>query len=259
MQYSGMWCIDCRQDVVGLKSQEAGRYQCPRCKGVICDRMQATAPAVAASPAAVAPDPDAVQRNDLREPSPLDILECGDSSPLSFGRQLNDLPEPPPLDTWELDEQLRHAARLLGLKAGHGAAPARARLDPAQPTAPGWHRAGPRRATTPSRARAHGWQRLLGSLLGSASTWLGVTALTCGASLLGWAEFSSRAELQTIGLVIAIGGTLMLALGMTLRLGQSEPRFAVPPTKRRIDPKSPSPRHGPHTRRPVGQHAERAA
>jgi hypothetical protein len=84
-------------------------------------------------------------------------------------------------------------------------------------------------------------------------------ALTCGGSLLGWAEFTVRAELQILGLVIAIGGVLMLALGMTLRLGQSEERFIVPSTKHRVDPKSPNSRTGPHARRPVHHQSDKAA
>jgi hypothetical protein len=197
------------------------------------------------------------QLNNPSDPPP-DALECGDSSPRSLERQVTDLPEPPALDTWELDEQLRHVARLLGLKATDGAAPARVRLDPAQPAASGWHRTGPRRAAKLNRPRAHRRLRL-DEILSSVTTWLGVAALTCGASLLGWAEFSSRVELQTIGLLIAIGGTLVLALGMTLRLSQPESRSASPSAQRRIDPNSSNTRHGPHSRRPTGQHAERAA
>lgn len=233
-----MWCNRCGQDVVGVKSEEAGRYQCPRCKGVVCDRIQAATPVTVASPRGA--------------------LDCGDSSPISVERQLTDLPEPSPLDTWELDEQLRHVARLLHFKAGGGASPTRARLDPAQPAAPGWHRAGPRRAAKPNHAppdRKPRW----GAILSSASTWLGVTALTCGGSLLGWAEFTLRGELQIIGFVITIGGVLMLALGMTLRLGQSEERFTVPSTRHRVDPKSPNSRSGPHARHPVRHQSDKAA
>src|SRR3990172_1229032 len=111
-----MWCIDCRQDVPGLSAKDAGRYECPRCGGVVCDQMEAALPPVLASIKA------------------LDRTEEPASPPAA--PQHYDLAEPPLLDTWELDEQLRHAARLLGLHTGDGAAPARLRSDPAQPAAP---------------------------------------------------------------------------------------------------------------------------
>jgi hypothetical protein len=171
-----------------------------------------------------------------------------------------DVAEPPLLDTWELDEQLRHAARLLGLNTGDGTALARMRSDSAQPAAPGWHRAEPHRRPRLKRARPDRSQRLLG-LLGAAATWLGTAALSCGGILLAWAEISVRPELQTVGLPIAAGGAIGLTLGLVFRSGRGrhEPRFAAPPVARRIDLKSTTHGDRPHPRRPAGQHAERAA
>jgi hypothetical protein len=96
-------------------------------------------------------------------------------------------------------------------------------------------------------------------MLSSAIHWLGVATLTCGASLLGWAVYSSRAELQTIGLLTATCGLLMLAFGTTLRLGQADTRLVPPSPHRRIDPKSPGSRHEMRSRRRERQQSDKAA
>jgi len=223
-----MWCVSCRQDVAGLKSQEVGQYECPRCGGNLCDQTHVAA------------------------------LECGDSSPLSLERHITDLSEPPAIDTWELDEQLRHVARLLGLKTADHAPPDRARLDPSQPAVSGWHCAGQRRAAEQNRARGNRRLRL-SEILSSVTNWLGMAILTCGASLLGWAVFSSRAELQTIGLLTGTCGLLMLAFGTTLRLGQADTRLVPPSPHRRIDSKSPGSRHELRSRRRERQQSDKAA
>jgi hypothetical protein len=163
------------------------------------------------------------------------------------------------LDTWELDEQLRHTARLLGLNADADAALPRMRSDPAQPAAPGWHRAEPHRTPRLKRARRPRSQSLLG-LIGPVFTWLGTAALSCGGILVAWAEIALRPELQTVGLPIAAGGVMGLALGLVFRSDESRhDSRLLPSAARRIDLKSATDDNRSHVSRPTGQHAERAA
>lgn len=223
-----MWCTSCQQDVAGVQTPDTGQFVCPRCKGGLWDPMRPI------PPSARLPDPE----------------EPATAKPSSQPAEFTGPREPASLDTWELDEQLRHAARLLGLDPGDDAR-VPARIDPAQPTALGWHR---RRG----RAAAGKLPRLrrklrIGEAFSAVATWVGAATLTCGICLLGWSEVSSRPELQAIGLVIAIGGILMLVIGMTLRLGQTDSRAQAPTAQRRFDPHSKLPRR--HT--PVGRSARR--
>ena len=161
------------------------------------------------------------------------------------------------MDTWELDWQLRHVARLLGLNPADDA-PSHARLDPAQPAASGWHRPRARRDATRNRPR---FQRTLriGEVLVAVATWFGVATLTCGACLLAWSEVLARAELQPMGLATAVGGILLLAIGMTLRLGQPELESCAPQAQHRIDPKSPLAHRRAHLDRSANRRTDKAA
>lgn len=200
-----MWCASCQQDVPGLGRDEAGQYECPRCGEVLCNRMEGLS--LAANGVACSSD---------------------DSCPtLSEGEpiRLRSAPSPPVVDTWELDFQLRRAARLLGLPEPEGSADPRARFDPAHPAVLGWHRgvqvepSGPGKAI-PSRS---------GGVLGGVLTWVGTAVCSCGGMLLGWALLGLRSELQAPGLLILAAGLLALCVAAAVRLGPI-PGGNIPPS-----------------------------
>ncbi len=228
-----MWCTSCRQDVVGINAQEAGRFVCPRCQAELCDRM-------ATMPLGQKPS------------SPAESVNCSQSSQTV---QFSSVPEEALFDTWELDEELRHVARLLGLDPAGGA---QARIDPAQSALSGWHRQQTRRLARGKRPSSR-FKRRFGEALIATVTWLGVATLTCGACLLGWSEISSRPELQTMGLIIAVGGILLLAIGVTLRLGQPDSLARASAVHRRIDVDSPESLHPAHLRRSAKHGSSKAA
>ena len=230
-----MWCVNCRQDVVGVKTAEAGRFACPRCKAILCDRM-ATASSLA---------------------SPPDSAASSAPQPPCESASFHEMAEPPLMDTWEVDWQLRRVARLLGRDRAEPA-PSHARLDPAQPAASGWHRPRARRDATRNRPRSHRKLRI-GEVLVAVATWFGVATLTCGACLLAWSEVLVRAELQPMGLAIAVGGILLLAIGMTLRLGQTESNARALLVQHRIDPQSPLAHRRAHLDRSANRRSDKAA
>lgn len=170
-----------------------------------------------------------------------------------------ELPDPPALDTWDLEEQLRHVSRLLAGQKPAEACPSQTRLDQGQIAARGWHRAKSHRAEA-GRRTTPGWGERLVGLVGSFSVWMGVSALTCGGILLTTAYLASRAELQTVGLPIAIGGALALVLGVMIQLEQvsTQPHSPVPPGRHRMDSRQPGVR-GPNTHRPLHRRSEKAA
>jgi len=221
-------------------SSETGMYQCPRCGGIVCNRIQAALP-----PASPTVEADGVVSEPASQPT----------SARSY-----DLPDPPTLDTWELDEHLRRAARLLGLHPSDNAGRPPTRFDPAQPAAAGWHQSERRRAWSWRQSGLSVPHRLVG-LLGAVLTWLGTTALTCGGTLMGWANLAARQELQTVGWPIAVGGAIALVVGVAIYLDQSRlaARSAASSATRRIDLDSARPGRGPHPRRPAGQRAGKAA
>ncbi|MBN2216673.1 MAG: hypothetical protein JW719_04790 [Pirellulales bacterium] len=121
-------------------------------------------------------------------------------------------------DGWELDEQLRHVARRLGMAAqpsGAGLGKTHRRIDAAHGSTPEPHFDG-----RPARRDADG-PGLGGALLG-AFAWftlmLGLMASTCGGVLLIWSVVVDRAELWNVGLPIAVGGVLALFVAMVLQL-----------------------------------------
>jgi hypothetical protein len=214
-----MWCNACRQDVPGLSTQNRGEYKCPRCAGIVCARMEGVLPVLLASiPADTRPSSAAPRTK-------------------ATGHDLSDLT---PLDTWELDEQLRHTARLLEYSPAADAEAADTRFDLAQSAAAGWHRPRGRGSTMRGRHHSRSLQGAMG-LLGAVASWLGIAALTCGGILLGWAEMAARQELQLAGLPIAAGGVVVLALGLALHPGEnaSDQHSPARSATRRIDVKEP--------------------
>ena len=127
-------------------------------------------------------------------------------------------------DGWELDEQLRHIERVLQTtavkddeaKAIYRREASRFDLPHADPTA--WHvpSADPLK---PLKAKARKTER--GSVLG-ALTWtalsLGMASFLCGSILLGWSLVTGRQELWAVGLPVAIGGQVVLLVGLVMQI-----------------------------------------
>ena len=132
-------------------------------------------------------------------------------------------PDPAPTyDSWELDEQLRHIERLLHTAKENGQQPplierpetTRFDLPHAGPTA--WHapaRNSGRRRRPKTAGRDTGSETL---------TWfallLGTMSFVCGGILLAWSMIAGRPELWSIGLPIAIGGQIVLLMGLVLQI-----------------------------------------
>ncbi len=180
-----MWCRQCGQDVPGRLARSGGEYCCPRCHGVLgSDAAMKTA--TAAPPAA----------------------------------------DPAPYDGWELDEQLRHIERVLAANRLRGEPAAAAgdqetsRADWPHAGAPAWHvRPAPRpaRQPTPRKPARQGWG--LGLLIGTALT-LGPLAVIGGGALLGWSLLAGRQDLLVFAAPTAMGGQLVVLLGLVLQLNR---------------------------------------
>jgi hypothetical protein len=129
---------------------------------------------------------------------------------------------PPLYDQWELDERLRHIERLLRIDPGSEIGPGREphlRLDAAHRGAPGRH--SPRTAEGTSghnrAAKASAPESWLAALTWTVLT-LGLMALTCGGVLLGWSLVAGREDLWTVGVPVALGGQIVLLIGLILQL-----------------------------------------
>lgn len=125
-------------------------------------------------------------------------------------------------DRWDLEERLREAERLLGeLSRGRttvgpewtGAAgdlsmatERRFRLD-----ATASLRASRTAEQEPRRKVEFGWLAWLAFMLG-------VVAVSCGGSLLGWSHFTGRDELWSLGLPIALVGQIWLGIGLVVQI-----------------------------------------
>ncbi|HLA86183.1 MAG TPA: hypothetical protein VJL29_15455 [Thermoguttaceae bacterium] len=131
------------------------------------------------------------------------------------------VPHPSGYDGWEMDEDLRHIGRVLGVasKSGGGStsAPGKKhyRIDAAHDMGPG-----PHFDRRPAR-QSDGNLNLAGVLLG-AVTWttltLGLMASACGGVLLAWSAVVRRDDLWNVGLPIALGGVLALIVALVLQL-----------------------------------------
>lgn len=192
-----MWCTNCRQDVPGIASQHDGLSSnglltCIRCGLVLAAGDESRAPASSAAN-------DALGVDEIAAPGLLGL-------PAAF-------------DSWELEQRLRRAKRLVSsAEATAGcddASIAGLRIDPAQQaTAQGERdaRLEDQRASGPNLGDEwfsfFAWSALAG----------GLAAFTCGGVLTGWSIAAGRDDLWTIGLPTLIGGQLTLVLGLMLQL-----------------------------------------
>ncbi|HEV3138566.1 MAG TPA: hypothetical protein VGZ26_11695 [Pirellulales bacterium] len=196
-----MWCRKCAQDVPGVPSLEEGKYTCARCSG----------PLEAISAAGT---PHSRRKKAER---------AGITGTAAHHR--------PDYDGWEMEEQLRHAFRVLG--------PARSarrnrtspkggtkfRVDAGQGV-PGPHVKRARRATRrvdravavedSPRSTSLG-DRLVGFVVWSSLSF-GTMAVVCGLALLGWSAHTGQQELWAIGAPIILGAQVALVLGLVLQL-----------------------------------------
>jgi hypothetical protein len=212
-----MWCQTCAQDVPGVPSLEEGAYSCARC----------SAPLGAISAARAAGSPSVAGQD-----------EHATAAAAGMNAQ-----RPPHYDGWEIEEQLRHAFRVLrsagrdtkkltepddGAKfrvdAGHGA-----RMPHSRPAKTG-------RAKSPGRRRQQSSRRIdfpaalatpqatptpgdgLLSVLAWSALSLGTIGFFCGLALLGWSANTGHDELWSIGTPIIVAGQIALLLGLALQL-----------------------------------------
>lgn len=198
-----MWCKACQQDVPGLISAATGRYTCPRCGVELCEG-----------------EPGGKTETRIDRPPRQAGADRDGPVPVGVG------PEPPPAyDGWELEQQLRHIERLLGIdkpdRAEHEAACQReiARLHATHAGPAGWH--------YPAAARAKAAKRR-SSGASSTEIWLpaltwtvlsvGLMASVCGGVLLAWASVAGRQDLWAIGMPVGLGGQIVLVIGLILQL-----------------------------------------
>lgn len=140
--------------------------------------------------------------------------------PLSGGSRL----EPPPLyDPWEMEEELRHIRRVLrGEKPPEEAdQPAcrgeHSRMESAHAEPAGWHYPVAQASARRKKARSSPANALLAMLSWTVLS-LGLMAFVCGGVLLGWSMVTGRQDLWTLGMPIALGGQIVLIVGLILQL-----------------------------------------
>jgi hypothetical protein len=196
-----MWCRNCAQDVPGVPSLEEGKYSCARCSEPL-DSISAIH------------TPHSRRKKSER---------AGVASPAAN--------HPPGYDGWEIEEQLRHAFRVLGparTSSKMDAPPAegaKLRLD-AGHGVPIPHVKKPRRtsrridrvvaADEMPKSSSFG-DRFVAFITWSALT-LGTMAVVCGLALLGWSAQTGRQELWSIGAPIILGAQVALVVGLVLQL-----------------------------------------
>ena len=183
-----MWCEHCRQDVPATASHEDGEFRCPQCgEGLAADSAR-----------------------------PSDDGLADRQQPAAAADSLLD-------DGWELDQQLQHIERVLkagevGGRSSQAVGPQEVtRFDPAHAGPAAWH---PSLAAKPARNRKPDSGRsssALGVLAWMALS-LGTTTFACGGMLLGWSLVAERQELWNLGLPIALGGQIVLLIGLVLQL-----------------------------------------
>jgi hypothetical protein len=125
-----------------------------------------------------------------------------------------------------MDEQLRHIERVLLANKFRSAAPAEttspeaARMDAPHAGPPAWHVRSAKKPTSEAdspAAESRGW--FMGLAIGAAVS-LGGAALVCGAALLVWSMAMQRQELWTVGMPIALGGQVVLLVGLVMQLNR---------------------------------------
>lgn len=214
-----MWCKQCQEDVPGVCSDDGSQYACPRCgDGLPIASASSSSDTCACGGdcscgGACGGSGECVCR-----------AENEDASQPVFEELLQIAPEPPPsYDGWELEEQLRHIERVLApdksvtgrtektveakqirLDSGHTAT---VHFRPSTAEEPA--------STRPAQARnGSGWL----PLAAWASLSLGLMAFAFGGVLLGWSMATDREDLWSLGLPVALGGQVVLLLGLILQL-----------------------------------------
>jgi hypothetical protein len=227
-QHRAMWCSSCQQDVPAIASPEDRTVRCAKCR----EELRRDGLRGVDQPEIAAARPGS--RSGGKSPSPPPTAESDIEVPTHafFERPPFDL------DTWEWDEDLREAERLIrtwgasggdvrtrdaskspspkdgpvasdwlrGVSAASSSGIPNSPRWPASPPAP---RPAPSGQRTPSRGHP-----ILTWLMLS----LGVMALVFGSVLLGWSTWTNRPDLWTLGLPFALGGQAALVIGLVLQL-----------------------------------------
>jgi hypothetical protein len=138
---------------------------------------------------------------------------------------------PPAYDGWEIEEQLRHAFRVLG-SAGNAAKKRKAAMEEPKYRVDAGHdmpsphakraRRGSRRidrvvAVEEPRRQSSFGDRLVAFVVWSSLSF-GTMAVVCGLALLGWSAHTGQQELWKIGAPIILGAQVALVLGLVLQL-----------------------------------------
>jgi uncharacterized membrane protein YidH (DUF202 family) len=201
--WNTMWCRRCAQDVPGVPSLEEGRFSCARCAEPL---------------------------------GPISTTSASSAHGDGIHRAEQDLGtaahRPPSYDGWEIEEELRHAFRML--RSGRAGSDSdateqedgpRFRVD-ARHTLSAPHAKRSRKASKrPRRAGGRAKRRktpVPGDRFLAAMAWsalsLGTMGFVCGLALLGWSANTGHAELQNIGSLIILAGQIALVLGLLLQL-----------------------------------------
>ncbi len=199
-----MWCDKCQQDVPGVAAEDGGKLRCLR-----CGRQLPSGTATEVTPAPTSCD-------------------CPEPASAKTGKTAETDDQRPAYDGWELDQQLRHIASVLGAEKGRRRKRKKAyqqeaaRLDPPHTGPTAWHLPKPAKpARHAGKARtSSGQSHPVMTLLTWTALSLGTMAFVCGGILLGWSIYSGRAELWTIGLPVALCGQIALLVGLVLQLDQ---------------------------------------
>jgi len=232
-----MWCSHCGQDVRARTSAEAGQFECPRCKAGICDRMAAPLAARESPPRKATATPIASSMATLA----------------SFGRSPT-----PAFDLWVFDEELRHAARLLGLKRADRPKAGHTRFDPAHRAVMAAPHPKFQAALSPHGPELPASFRIMAGAA-SLALWLGIVALTCGVVLMGWSIWAGQQALWDIALPICSCGICALSAGTLARTAWTQPTSGVAPMDPLYGGHPGMPQDGPRSRPRVGRHAGRTA
>ena len=183
-----------------MGSADTGKYCCPRCEVALFGHSVDTT---------------------AETPTDQDEPEAAEQPGGLLGGTGSDLP--PIYDVWEMEQQLQHIKRVLaaGKPADSTRPPARprkmAKVDSAHTQPAGWHCTPAGKSTRRRTAPGVAAESLL-QLLTWAVVSLGLMALACGGVLLGWSMATDRQDLWTLGMPIALGGQIVLVVGLILQL-----------------------------------------
>lgn len=198
-----MWCSRCQQDVPGIARQQ--RICCARCGEQLSSGYASTTAGDATAPQTDEP------QTAPRARSPKVAL---DSNP------------PVNLDNWQLEDDLRTAARLVQSLRGSGRLPRATDDDTTAPafdtghaSLPPWH-APPSSTPAPpaERLQRRPPRRRKSSFFSWAMLSLGLMTFVCGGVLLGWSLFTERAELWNLGMPLVLVGQAALIAGLVFQL-----------------------------------------